>query len=126
MQVVIDTAAVSTGLAVLDARVRLGDLLAVAAHPQACFVAERFDFAADGGVAAVTGEYTLLRGQGRPLRLVAQRFRCYLNPLLRREVCGDDFDADLQRSDFGISFGQPFVTDTVRLKIAGQAIRQTP
>ena len=125
MQVVIDTAAVSTGLAVLDARMRQGDLLATTAHPQACIVAERLDFAADGGVAAVTGEFTL-RGQGRPLRLVAQRFRCYLNPLLRREVCDGDFDADLQRSDFGMSFGQPFVTDTVRLKIAVQAIRQTP
>lgn len=125
LQVVIDTAAVSTGLPVLDARVRQDDLLATAAHPQAFFIAERFDFAPDGGVAAVTGEFTL-RGQSRPLRLVAQRFRCYLNPLLRREVCGGDFEADLQRSDFGMSFGQPFVTDTVRLKIAVEAIRQTP
>ena len=34
-------------------------------------------------------------------RLQAQRFRCYTSPLLRREVCGGDFEAEFQRSAFG-------------------------
>lgn len=125
VQVVVDTAAVSTGLPVLDARLRQDDLLASAAHPQAFFVAERFEFAADGRVAAVTGEFTL-RGTGRALRLQAQRFRCYTHPLLRREVCGGDFEGELLRSDFGLSFGLPFVADAVRLKVQVEAVRRDP
>ena len=123
VQVVVDTAAVSTGLPVLDARLRRDDLLASTAHPQAFFVAERFEFAPDGGVAAVTGEFTL-RGTGRALRLQAQRFRCYTHPLLRREVCGGDFDGELLRSDFGLSFGLPFVADVVRLRVQVEAVRR--
>jgi polyisoprenoid-binding protein YceI len=125
VQVVVETAVVSTGLGVLDARVRQDDMLAVVAYPQAFFVAERFEFDASGGVVAVTGEFTL-RGSAQPLRLVAQRFRCYLNPLFRREVCGGDFEAEFSRASFGITHSLPFVSDTVRLKIAVEAIRQSP
>jgi polyisoprenoid-binding protein YceI len=125
LQVIVDTAAVSTGLPVLDGVLRREDLLAVAAHPKAYFVAERFDIRPDGAVAAVAGEFTL-RGVSRPLRLTAQRFRCYTSPLLRREVCGGDFEAELPRSAFGIVHSLPFVADTVRLKIQVEAIRQEP
>jgi polyisoprenoid-binding protein YceI len=123
VQVVINTAQVSTGLAVLDGRLRQDDFLAVAAHPQAFFVAERFELGADGAVTALTGEFTL-RGHSQPLRLRAQRFGCYTSPLLLREVCGGDFEAEFLRSDFGIVHSLPFVADTVRLKIQVEAIRQ--
>jgi polyisoprenoid-binding protein YceI len=125
VQLVIPTAAVSTGLPVLDARLREPDMLDAIGHPQAFFVAERFEFTPDGGVAAVTGEFTL-RGQSRALRLVAQRFRCYTSPLLRREVCGGDFDAQLLRSDFGFTHSLPFVADVVRLRVQVEAVRQAP
>ena len=91
VQVVVATAAVSTGLPLLDTLIKQPDLLAVADHPQAFFVAERMELDAQGQVTAVTGEFTL-RGIGQSLRLVAQRFRCYFHPLLRREVCGGDFE----------------------------------
>ena len=125
VQLVMEPAGVSTGLPVLDARLRQADMLATEAFPQAYFVAERFEFAPDGGVAAVTGEFTL-RGVGQPLRLQAQRFRCYTSPLLRREVCGGDFEAELLRSRFGITHSLPFVADLVRLKVQVEAIRQSP
>ena len=100
-------------------------MLAVAVHPQAFFMAERFKFDANGALAAVAGEFTL-RGSSPPLRLVAKRFRCYLNSLFRREVCGGDFEAEFLRGSFGVSHSLPFVSDVVRLKIAVEAIRQTP
>ncbi|WP_137735022.1 YceI family protein [Pseudaquabacterium pictum] len=125
VQVVIDTASVSTGVPVLDALLRRDDLLASGPHPQAFFVAEQFSSGADGAVQAVAGEFTL-RGSSRGLRLQAQRFRCYTHPLLRREVCGGDFEATLPRSAFGITHSLPFVADTVRLLVQVEAIRQTP
>jgi polyisoprenoid-binding protein YceI len=123
VQVVVDTAAVSTGLAVLDARLRAADLLDSAGHPQAFFVAERLDIDEQGRVNAVRGEFTL-RGQGRPLTLSAERFRCYTHPLLRREVCGGDYTAEFDRSAWGMTFGLPFVGDRVRLRVQVEAVRQ--
>ncbi|MBI5255256.1 MAG: polyisoprenoid-binding protein [Burkholderiales bacterium] len=125
VQVVVDMAQASTGLAVLDARLREPDMLALAAHPKAYFVAERFEFDANGAVTAVRGEFTL-RGQGQPLTLTAQRFRCYTSPLFRREVCGGDFEAEFLRSSFGITHSLPFVSDVVRLKLQVEAIRSAP
>lgn len=123
VQVVVDTQPVSTGLPVLDARLREPDMLATEAHPKAYFVAEKFDFDAQGQVSAVRGEFTL-RGQSQPLTFTAQRFRCYTSPLFRREVCGGDFEAELKRSSFGITHSLPFVADSVRLKLQVEAIAQ--
>jgi len=125
VQLSIDTAAVSTGLPVLDARLKQADLLDVDGHPQAYFVAEGFEFDERGAVKSVRGEFTL-RGTSQPLTLTAQRFRCYTSPLLRREVCGGDFDGQFLRSSVGATFGQPFVADVVRLRVQVEAIRQSP
>jgi polyisoprenoid-binding protein YceI len=117
----VPTRIVSTGLAVLDSRLRQADLLASDEHPQAFFVAERFVF--DGQtLRALRGEFTL-RGTSRPLSLRALRFSCGMHPVLGREWCGGDFEAELQRSDYGITFGLPLVADRVRLLIQVEAIR---
>ena len=123
VQVVIELAQQSTGLPVLDARLKEPDMLDLKGNPQAFFVAERFDFDAQGQVSAVRGEFTL-RGQGQPLTLTAQRFRCYTSPLFRREVCGGDFEGEFKRSSYGITHSLPFVADAVRLKLQVEAIIQ--
>ena len=123
VQVVIDVAQVSTGLPVLDALLRRPDLLDADSHPQAYFVGSTVEFDEQGQVTAVHGEFTL-RGTSRGLTLKAQRWRCYINPLFRREVCGGDFVGEFKRSEFGITHSLPFVADTVRLLIQVEAIRQ--
>jgi len=118
----IPTAAVDTGLPVFDARLRQSDLLASEAYPVASFVASRFTF--DGSkVSALSGELTL-RGVRQGLELRALRFGCYTHPQLQREVCGGDFEGELDRANFGASFGMPFVANRVRLVVQVEAIRQ--
>ena len=119
---VITTSSLDTGLKALDKRLCAGDLLACEGDPKAYFVAERFRFR-NGLLAEVRGEFTL-RGISQPLSLTAQRFGCYRHPMLQREVCGGDFEAELKRSDFGASFGLPFVADRVRLKIQAEGARE--
>ena len=103
----------------LDAR--QADLLASGEHPDAYFVARNFVF--DGeALREVRGEITL-RGISRPLSLRALGFSCGTHPLLQREWCGGDFEAELRRSDFGMSFGLPLVADRVRLQVQVEAIR---
>ncbi|MBT9501486.1 MAG: polyisoprenoid-binding protein [Burkholderiaceae bacterium] len=117
----VDTATVDTGLKVLDARLRQPDLLGSSGHPQAWFVASRFAYR-DGRVDEVRGEFTL-RGISQPLALKALRFACRQDERLKTEVCGGDFEATLLRSEFGATFGLPFVGDKVRLLIQVEALR---
>jgi polyisoprenoid-binding protein YceI len=122
VQLSIDTAAVSTGLGVLDARLRQSDMLASEEHPKASFVGDTFGFDAKGKLETVKGMFTL-RGESYPLTLTAVRFSCYPSPLLRRQVCGGDFTAEFRRSLYNITHSLPFVGDKVRLLIQVEAIR---
>ena len=122
VQVEIDMASASTGVPVLDARLREGDMLSTQVHPKAYLVAERFDFDDAGRVKGLRGEFTL-RGVSLPLELKAVRFNCYTSPLFRREVCGGDFEGQFNRSAVGITHSLPFVSDTVRLLVQVEALR---
>jgi polyisoprenoid-binding protein YceI len=113
----IPTTTLDTGLRILDARLREADLLATAAHPEAYFVASRFRY--DGEqLAEVRGEFTL-RGTSQALSLNTLRFACREEPLDGQayEVCGGDFEAQILRGDFGMSYGLPFIANRVRLQI---------
>lgn len=114
------TAEVSTGWAVFDARLRESDLLASEEHPVAWFVARQFRFDGDR-LAEVRGEFTL-RGLSQPLSLVAERFRCRRPPEVPAPRCGGDFVAELRRSDFGASFGLPFIADRVLLRVQAEGV----
>jgi len=91
--------------------------------PTICQVgARRFDESRrpSGDRANLAGGAALDRG----LELRALRFGCCGHPLLRREVCGGDFEGELRRSDFGAGFGVPYVADRVRLLVQVEGIRR--
>lgn len=118
----VDIASVSTGSAAFDGVLRGASLLDATQHPKAWFVARRATF--DGEAPRqVHGELTL-RGQSQPLTLTARRWKCGLNPLFRREVCGGDFEATLSRADFGMTLAAGFVADEVRLLVQVEAIQE--
>ena len=53
----------------------------------------------------------------------ATLFNCYLNPLLKREVCGGDFETTIQRSLWGINWGLDLgIPDRVRLVVQVEAV----
>jgi len=121
--ITIDAASVSSGIAAFDAHLKNKDFLDAAVHPTARFVADRFEFDGDGKVSAVPGALTLL-GKTLPVSLRATNFNCYDHPRLKREVCGGDFEATLQRSQWGMTFGLPGIPDSVRLVVQIEAARQ--
>lgn len=120
--ITIGLASIDSGVAPLDTILRSRSFLDVKNFPQAYFVASRFRFA-DGKPVEVRGELTM-HGASQPLTLRAVGFNCYEHPVLRREVCGGDFEAEFSRSAFGITYGLPVVGDTVKLQIGIEAIRQ--
>ena len=122
VDITIDMASISTGVAPFDTHLKGKDFFDVANHPTARFVANGLAF--DGSnVSQVTGTLTFL-GKTGPVVLKASRFNCYMNPFVKREACGGDFETTIQRSQWGSSYGLPGIPDNVRLLVQVEAIRQ--
>lgn len=123
IDITIDTSSINTGVAPFDKHLRSKDFFNTDEHPSARFVADQLRFDGDK-VSAVNGMLTML-GKTLPVTLTAQRFNCYDNPMLKREVCGGDFDTTIQRSQWGMNWGLNMgVPDAIRLVIQVEAVKQ--
>jgi len=122
IDITIDMASITTGVATFDNHLKGKDFFDVTAHPTARFQASGFSF--DGSkVSAVQGTLTML-GKTQPVELKSSRFNCYENPFFKREVCGGDFEVTIQRSLWGSTYGLPGIPDNVRLLVQAEAIKQ--
>ena len=119
----IDMSSVSTGVPALDTHLKGKDFFNAAENPTAKFVSDKFTY--DGAkVTAVAGSLTMA-GKTLPVTLTATNFNCYDNAMLKREVCGGDFETTIKRSDFGVSYGLNFgIPDNVRLLVQVEAVKQ--
>ena len=125
VDITMDMTSINTGVDLLNRHVQSKDFFNVAAFPTARFQADRIAFNGDK-VTEVNGTLTLL-GQTRPVLLKASRFNCYLNPLIKRQVCGGDFETTIERSQWGILWGLNFgFEDKVRLLVQVEAINLKP
>ncbi|MFL6698692.1 MAG: YceI family protein [Vitreoscilla sp.] len=123
LDVTIDTTSLDTGTAAFTKHVSSDEMLNVAAFPTAHFVADKFVFNGDK-VSEISGNLTLL-GKTNPVVLKAQNFNCYMNPMVKREVCGGDFDSTIVRSQYGVSWGLNYgFPDNVHLVIQVEAVKQ--
>ena len=125
IDITMDMTSINTGVDLLNRHVQSKDFFNVAAFPTARFQADRIAFNGDK-VTEVSGTLTLL-GQTRPVLLKASSFNCYLNPLIKRQVCGGDFETTVERSQWGILWGLNFgFEDKVRLLVQVEAINLKP
>ena len=125
VDITMDMTSINTGVDLLNRHVQSKDFFNVAAFPTARFQADRIAFSGDK-VTEVNGTLTLL-GQTKPVLLKANRFNCYLNPLIKRQVCGGDFETTIERSQWGILWGLNFgFEDKVRLLVQVEAINLKP
>ena len=119
----LDATSVSTGVPQLDTHLKGKDFFNAADAPTAKFVGDKFTF--DGNkVTSVAGTLTML-GKAQPVTLTASNFNCYESPMLKREVCGGDFETTIARSLWGMSYGLNFgIPDNIRLLIQVEAVKQ--
>jgi polyisoprenoid-binding protein YceI len=122
VEIVIDITSVNTGVDFLNRQIQGKDFFNVADFPTGTFKSDQFIFNGDK-VSEVQGQLTL-KGQTHPVTLKATKFNCYINPLIKREVCGGDFETTIQRSQWGVLWGLQFgFEDAVKLLIQIEAIR---
>ncbi len=126
VHITIDTGSIDFGMEKLNAHARSSDMFDVARFPTASYEGDRVDFAGDRPV-AVHGTLTL-HGVTRPVDLKINSFKCILHPVYKREVCGADVSAEIDRTDFGIGYGvpQPIPTGQVTLQIQVEALKDPP
>ena len=85
------------------------------------FKSTKVNFAGDK-IESVEGNLTLL-GVTKPLKLTATHFNCGPNPFTKKEMCGADLVGTLKRTDFGMKYGVPAISDEVKLTIAVEGYR---
>jgi polyisoprenoid-binding protein YceI len=123
VEITIDTTSIDTGTDSFDQTLKGKDFFNAEQFPTAKFVADRFVFEGEK-VTEVGGTLTLL-GKTLPVTLKASNFNCYTSPVVKREVCGGDFDTTIARSQWGMDWGLKFgFSDQVRLLVQVEAIKQ--
>jgi polyisoprenoid-binding protein YceI len=87
-----------------------------ASPADAKFVSTRVVLDDDGDEAKVTGNLTL-NGVTRPVTLDVDFHGAGANPFSKKETIGFEAETKIRRSDFGIAYGLPMVSDEVELTI---------
>lgn len=121
VDITMDMSTVNTGVDLLNRHVQSKDFLNVADFPTARFVATRAKIN-NAKISEVAGVLTMM-GQSVPLTLKASRFNCYMSPMVKRQVCGGDFETTIKRSNWGITWGLNFgFEDDVKLLVQVEAV----
>ena len=124
LDVTVDTTSLDTGTAAFTKHISSDEMLNVAAFPTSHLVASKFTFGADGKVTQIDGNLTLL-GKTNPVVLKAQNYNCYMSPMVKREVCGGDFDSTIVRSQYGVSYGLNYgFPDSMKVVIQVEGVKQ--
>jgi len=122
VDVSIDTASIDTGNVPLDTRVKSADFLDASKYPSAIFKGSSLRFDGDTPV-EVSGDFTF-HGVTKPLTLKIDSFKCFINPLIKKEVCGAEASAQFDRADYGVTWGTNYGFKTLtRLQIQVEGVK---
>jgi polyisoprenoid-binding protein YceI len=122
VDIVIDATTIDFGNDKLNEHAKKAEMFDVAKFPTATYKG-KLVFNGDNP-ASVNGELTL-HGVTKPVTLTINKFKCIINPMIKKEVCGADASATFNRSDFGIAYGtQMGFNPEVKLAIQVEAVKQ--
>jgi polyisoprenoid-binding protein YceI len=122
VDITIDAASIDFGHAKLNDHAKSPEIFDVAKFPTATYKGTLAKFK-DGAPTEVEGQLTL-HGVTKPVKLTINQFKCMVNPMSKKEVCGADASATFNRSDFGVNFGDKFgFKQEVKLQIQVEGVR---
>ena len=124
VEVELEIASVNTGTPAFNKHLQSADLFDAEKFPTAKFVSDKFVYDGDK-LKEVTGQLTI-KGKTNPVTIKANQFACYESPMLqKREVCGGDFEATIDRTQWGVDYGVAYgFPKQVRLVLQIEAVKQ--
>ena len=122
VDITVDASSIDFGHAKLNEHAKSPEMFDIAKYPTITYKGRIVKFNGDAP-AEVSGQLTM-HGVTQPLTLTLNQFKCMQNPMIKKEVCGADASATLDRSQFGIDYGAKFgFKMAVKLLIQVEAIR---
>ena len=122
VDVTIDMKTIDFGIDALNAHAQTPDLFDTAKYPTATYTGKLAKFQ-NGAPTEVDGTLTL-HGVSKPVTLKINSFMCKDHPMKKKEFCGADASATLNRDDFGVDFGKQMgfkMGVTLRIQIEATA-----
>ncbi|WP_158934563.1 YceI family protein [Burkholderia sp. S171] len=102
----IDMTSIDIGNDKLNGELKSAQFFDADKFPTATYKGTSIKFKGDVPV-EVIGELTL-HGVTKPLNLKIESFKCFTNPMLKKEVCGTESTATFDRGDFGVDYGKAY------------------
>lgn len=121
VEIVIDMDSIDYGFDLMNEKAKSPELFDTARFPKSVYKG-RLDGFVNGSPTKVSGVLTM-HGVTKPLTLQINSFKCIPHPMLKRELCGADALATLNRADYGIDAGKPWgFSMDVTLRIQVEAV----
>lgn len=120
--ITIDVNSVDSGVDKFDQHLLGTDLFDAAKYPTITFKSNQFKFEGDQ-LKSLTGDLTV-HGVTKPVTLEVTRYACKLHPFMKKPACGADAVATIKRSEFGVGYAVPMVSDDVKLIIQIEALAE--
>lgn len=121
VDITIDPTGLLSGDERLDKHLQAEDFFNPAKFPIATFKSTKIEY--NGAAPSkIEGNLTLL-GITKPVTLTVASFNCRVHPMMKKDFCGADATATIKRTDWGMKYGVPNVSDEVKLDIAIEAIK---
>ncbi|MDP3293973.1 MAG: YceI family protein [Nevskia sp.] len=103
IEIVMDMTSIDFGHEKMNEHAKKDEIFDVAKFPTATYKSTKLIFSGDT-LTGVDGNLTL-HGVTKPVHLTVNQFKCIPHPFYKREVCGADASAAIDRTDFGVSYG---------------------
>jgi polyisoprenoid-binding protein YceI len=106
----------------MNAHAKSNEIFDVEKFPTATYTGKLVNFK-NGAPTEVDGSLTL-HGVTKPVKLKVNSFLCKPNPMNKKETCGADASAKLNREEFGVSYGKAYgFKQDVELQIQIEAVK---
>jgi polyisoprenoid-binding protein YceI len=106
LDVTVDMSSIDFGMPKLNEHAKSAEIFDAAKYPTATFTAKFTQFS---GATPTQAQGTLtMHGVTKPVTLQINSFKCMQNPMSKKEVCGADASATINRADFGVNYGEKY------------------
>jgi polyisoprenoid-binding protein YceI len=106
LDVTVDMSSIDFGMPKLNEHAKSAEIFDAAKYPTATFNAKFTKF---NGTTPTEAQGTLtMHGVTKPVTLHINSFKCIQHPMTKKEVCGADASATINRADFGVNYGEKY------------------